>query len=355
MSPFTGPITLNVGGTKFITAASTLTSNSEYFASLLSDDWNQDRVEWSASSEIFIDQDPVPFGILLAYMRRGMIKVDDIDTDVLILAEFLGLEKLLLGVKVRWYCNIGRGPVLSTEGEMASAFDQEHGGIQKAISTGLFPLFLKQDDVNAEKEFATVSVAHELEDTDNVYIGVHECNIDENEARRCDSLVGALNGIFAKGYNRHEGQMDRHDGICEDCVTFSRRKHSNLLLHHSTEIFIPSDKEVKEQREVNCRKQFAMLLIPKIEDSTYGGESDKLIIPAESDLVSPYVTTQLEWPENNGVWLQKQNFVTIEDGLAKLFESHFAILKGKYYDCRVYSRMTPIAMQQQNDNDMGVE
>ena len=98
-----------------------------------------------------------------------------------------------------------------------------------------------------------------------------------------------------------------------------------------------------------------MLLIPKIEDSTYGGESDKLIIPAESDLVSPYVTTQLEWPENNGVWLQNQNFVTIEDGLAKLFESHFAILKGKYYDCRVYSRMTPIAMQQQNDNDMGVE
>ena len=89
--------------------------------------------------------------------------------------------------------------------------------------------------------------------------------------------------------------------------------------------------------------------------ATIGGEqSDNLIVPAESDLVSPYATTHIEWPES-GVWLQNQNFVTIEDGLAKLFESHFAILKGKYYDCRVYSRMTPIAMQQQNENDMGVE
>src|SRR5210317_1393297 len=110
-----GPITLNVGGTKFITTASTLTSNSEYFASLLSDDWNQE----SASSEIFLDQDPVPFGTLLAYMRSGMIKIEDIETAVLNLAEFLGLEKLLLAVKVRWYCNIGRGPVPSKDEEIA--------------------------------------------------------------------------------------------------------------------------------------------------------------------------------------------------------------------------------------------
>lgn len=34
-----------------------------------------------------------------------MIKVEDIDADVLALAEFLGMERLLLAVKVRWYHN----------------------------------------------------------------------------------------------------------------------------------------------------------------------------------------------------------------------------------------------------------
>ena len=145
-------IVLDVGGTKFITAISTLTSNSSYFASLLSDNWIESNN--GDEDEIFIDQDPVPFKVLLAYMRRGNIKVDDIDTDVLSLAEFLGMERLLLAVKVRWYCNIGRGPVVNTNDEIAVAFDQEHGGIMKAISAGLFPHFLKQNDVNTEKDYA---------------------------------------------------------------------------------------------------------------------------------------------------------------------------------------------------------
>ena len=96
-------VVLDVGGTKFITSASTLTSNSAYFASLLSDNWIESN---NGEDEIFIDQDQVPFSVLLDYMRRGNIKVDDIDTDVLSLAEFLGMERLLLAIKVRWYCNI---------------------------------------------------------------------------------------------------------------------------------------------------------------------------------------------------------------------------------------------------------
>ena len=157
------PITLNVGGTKFITTASTLTLNSSYFANILSGTW----AESNDGSEIFLDQDLVPFRVLLGYMRSGMIKVDYIDESALNLAEFLGLEKLLLAVKVRWYCNIGRGHVLSTDEEIAAAFDQKYGGIRSAISAGLFPLFLKQDDVNAEKEYATVVVVHNEETIDN--------------------------------------------------------------------------------------------------------------------------------------------------------------------------------------------
>lgn len=79
-----GPITINVGGTTFTTSPTTLINHSSYFSALLSGVWNDD------ADEIFVDQDPEPFSILLSYMRRGNIKVDDIDTDVLTLAEFLG-------------------------------------------------------------------------------------------------------------------------------------------------------------------------------------------------------------------------------------------------------------------------
>ena len=75
-------------------------------------------------------------------MRRGLIKVEDVDIGVLILAEFLGLERLILAAKVRWYCNIGKGPVSAESDEaIAVAFDEVHGGISKAISHGLFPFF----------------------------------------------------------------------------------------------------------------------------------------------------------------------------------------------------------------------
>jgi hypothetical protein len=92
-------------------------------------------------------------------MRGGMIKVEDVDTDVMILSEFLGLDRLLLAVKVRWYCNIGKGPAAAESDEaLAALFDNLHGGISKAISNGLFPLFLKQDDVHAEKDLAIMTV-----------------------------------------------------------------------------------------------------------------------------------------------------------------------------------------------------
>ena len=133
-------VVLDVGGTKFITSVSTLTSNSSYFASLLSDHWLE-QSDTNGDDEIFIDQDPVPFKVLLAYMRRGNIKVDDIDTDVLSLAEFLGMERFLLAVKVRWYCNIGRGPVVTTDDEIAAVIDQEYGGIRRLCRMVSFHTF----------------------------------------------------------------------------------------------------------------------------------------------------------------------------------------------------------------------
>ena len=85
-------ITVDVGGTKFITSVSTLISNSVYFESLLSDNWEESN---NGDDEVFIDQDPEPFRVLLAYMREGFIKIGDINERVLAQAEFLGVERLL--------------------------------------------------------------------------------------------------------------------------------------------------------------------------------------------------------------------------------------------------------------------
>ena len=93
-------------------------------------------------------------------MREGFIKIGDINERVLALAEFLGVERLLHGVKIRWYHHIGKGPVHSTDEEIAAAFDQTYGGLMKAISAGLFPSFLKRDDINAEKEFAILTITY---------------------------------------------------------------------------------------------------------------------------------------------------------------------------------------------------
>ena len=245
-------VVLDVGGTKFITSASTLTSNSAYFAALLSDNW----IESNNGDEIFIDQIPSAFSILLDYMRQGNIEIDDINTKVLSLAEFLGMERLLLAIKVRWYCNIGKGPVHTSDDEIALAFDQEHGGIMKAISAGLFPNFLKQNDVDAEKEFATVRISKEAEAAPGA-LPTHSYKIKEigkpGPEHRTGGVHAALNGLHLKGYTHYESQLKTNE-----TYTFSRRKHTTMS-SGATDIFIPNDEEGGQERN-GLTKQFATVI-----------------------------------------------------------------------------------------------
>ena len=340
--PSSTPISLNVGGTKFITSASTLISNSVYFESLLSGNWIESN---DSSEELFLDHDPTPFGILLSYMRKGMIKVADIDTDVMILAEFLGIEKLLTAIKVRWYCNIGRGPVLTSESEIAAAFDQQYGGIRSAISMGLFPTFLKQDDINAEKDLAIVDVSHGIHDSGDDPDGMcySFSEIITNSRLHCDSLVGALNGLFDKGYTRREASLDIHHEQ-KDEVVFSRKKHSTISLEDSaTQIFIPTNDEIQQQREATSVKQFVLVLTEDPESA------ELLLIPAAigegQDLVSPFATRR----HNEDLWLHRHQFTTREEELEKLFDSYFKLLRQRTYLCKIYSRMIPRETPQQNE------
>ncbi|KAL9187257.1 hypothetical protein ACHAXT_001360 [Thalassiosira profunda] len=333
------------GDTRFVAAASTLTSNSTYFASLLSANWRgNDDV---GPRELFLDQDPAPFAILLAYMRRGSIAVDDITTDVLALAEFLCMEQFLLAVKVRWYQNIGRGrgPVLTDDDSIAAAFDEEHGCIRTAISSGLFPLFLKRDDVHAEKEMAVLTISELTHD--NVQTQV--ITVDEagqtgmEHGAMC--LIGALNGMHLKGYTKREPQMDKSNRY-EEITVFSRRKHPTVPSGRATDIFIPGNDEVNERREHCDVKQFAMLLE---ETDTW---DENIIAPSEfsphvDDQSDPFATCTFEGRSN---WMEIHGFIARETDYEIMFAPYAQSLLAQFYPdskkdsfrrCRMYSRRIP--------------
>ena len=65
-------ITVDVGGTKFITSVSTLISNSVYFESLLSDNWEESN---NGDDEVFIDQVLNHLGFYWLICVRGSLKL----------------------------------------------------------------------------------------------------------------------------------------------------------------------------------------------------------------------------------------------------------------------------------------
>ena len=324
-------VVLDVGGAKFITSASTLTSNSAYFASLQSDNWIESN---NGEDEIFIDQDPVPFKVLLAYMRRGNIEVDDINTNVLSLAEFLGMERLLLAVKVRWYCNIGRGPVHTSDDEIAVAFDQEHGGIMKAISSGLFQYFLKQNDVNAEKEFATLCISEEaVAGSDRLVVRYNLKEVGKPDPERTAADIHcALNCFHLKGYTHHENQLRT-----KESYTFSRRKHAIATMSSGviTDIFIPNDEEVGHERN-GYAKQFAGVVRGKHDKKIRAIGAPAEFHEDESKRSNPLETAFIHEP---GPWLENNGFVTRENAYEDIFGEYYKAILSNDVKVSIFSRV----------------
>jgi hypothetical protein len=323
----TDRIVIDVGGAKFVTATQTLKSNSTYFASLLSGEWMESSSN-DDGQELFLDQDPVTFGKLLGFMRRGMIKIEDIDIDVLLLAEFLGLDRLLLGVKVRWYFNIGKGPVdFDSDEGIAAAFHEVHGGISKAISNNLFQYFVEQDNVNAEMDRAIMTI---YGGSIGKAVSVNEIvNGTYGESIVCGGIFGALNGLHASGYTS-PGQKLKRDFTYNNrsLYSFSRRRHSAMRTGDATSIFILTQDEIRKRRE-NAAKQFAVYVM-NTEQATewilapsdfFRGDDDNEV----NDITNPYseaLITHVPDPEEQQIvnettgglvtWLEMNNFTTPE-------------------------------------------
>ena len=67
----------------------------------------------------------------------------------------------------------------------------------KAISAGLFPSFLKQDDINAEKDYASFSIADTTDGDNNrsLLFSVKESVNQDPENQFIWGPSGALNGL----------------------------------------------------------------------------------------------------------------------------------------------------------------
>jgi hypothetical protein len=132
----TDRIVVDVGGTRFTTSASTLTSSSEYFGRLLSPRWCAEPPE-----EIFIDRDPEPFAILLTYMRTGLLELSKDDPSmarrVMVEAEFLGMQGFIDSVKVEAIKNHCHGSY--PDRDAVEGFDRLHGSFDAAIRDGILP------------------------------------------------------------------------------------------------------------------------------------------------------------------------------------------------------------------------
>ena len=126
-------VVVDVGGTRFCTSTSTLTASSSYFQRLFSDRWAS-----SSEDECFLDGDPEPFAILL--MRRGHLDLpESLAQRVLLEAEFLGVDSLLVEVKARAHRNLHPEFQDSSDANAAASFDAEHGGMRDALRSGVLP------------------------------------------------------------------------------------------------------------------------------------------------------------------------------------------------------------------------
>lgn len=204
---------INVGGRVFSTSKSTLASASAYFASKFGGNWrgggDDDEEEGVSSGCVpmppplripFVDQDPDDFAVLLKFMRTGVINKTSLTADVLLQAEFLGIDRLLADVK-RLAFRPSTNPLpVTTSGSDESPgskydgndddevvhkkFDENYGGIREAVVAGVLPRNIVRHSRSNElqrggREYAYLVVcASTVVDND---VGIHAyqtCKVD---------------------------------------------------------------------------------------------------------------------------------------------------------------------------------
>ena len=317
-------VNLDVGGAPFRSSVLTLSSNSRYFESIF-------RKEWETSTVIFLDQEPVHFAVLLEYMRQGCIEVEKLNIGVVLLAEFLGIDKLIAAMKCIAYCNLN--PEFSDSDEDAVvAFDGEFHSIQSAVSRGILPQFLMRKKPSG-KEYAMIEVDGEyvvryfnLNTVDFLSTVLAPCRPHHGRVEEADELLDCLNWLSKNGFRYFEddesSRMARimYTGLLPQLIfSFSRPAgHSRPLSDLRTLI-------IDKARTTDCapRKKYAIMLqiAGSFAVKADVGETREFGVPNELVAASRYT-----FPVANAsciealTWLDQEGYTEREN---ELFEKVF--------------------------------
>ena len=185
------------------------------------------------------------------------------------------------------------------------------------MSDGLFPHFLKPNDIDYEKDFAVFNVGREI-DGEPMHT-LKEIGNPENpeEHRVYTGAIGALNGLYLKGYTDYESQLK----ISEEKYTFSRRKHATMG-SGATDIFILNKNETVGQGRKGYVKQFAAVI-----DNVDGNDMTLILAPADFHKLDE---SKRSMPLrgviviDSGSWIEENGFGTRENAFEDIFRGFYS-------------------------------
>ena len=303
-------IELNVGGDIFHSTVATLAANSAYFASQLSGNYKDTAGD--GVTKVFLDQDPGSFRKLLAFMREGMIDAAAIDRGVLLLAEYLQMEELLVAIKARTYKNLHPGSIMMDKTVAADKFDKRYGGIRHALTKGYLPGYVKGEPMR-KKKLARLEITGDVNFEEFEGRALRECvtivklneKDEEDEIISRDiSIVGALNWLHSHGYTE---QLDVLKDKSVLSITFAGYLATTTNVDEPS-VFTPEF----QSNNCGCTKEFAMVGFPTYREG-YAVERD----PDDSDPSKTRKISSIGYG-----WLEKNGYFTCETafgGLLKAF------------------------------------
>ena len=345
-------IELNVGGDIFHSTVATLASNSAYFASQLSGNYKDTAGD--GVTQVFLDQDPASFRKLLAFMREGMIDAAAVDRGVLLLAEYLQMDELLVAIKARAYKNLHPGSIKMDNNVAAEKFDKKYGGIRQALANGYLPAYLKREPMPMlrKKKLAMVVIKSVVRgDTlrESVILATLKGRNEQSEVVLCGiSIVGALNWLHSHGYTEQLDVLeDKLGGVLS--ITFAR--YSTKTTKNELSVFTP---EV-QPNNCGCKKEFAMIGLPRF------GERVKYAVEKDPNDRNPWKTRKIDSIGYD--WLANNGYFTCETAFGDLLQA-FMECQGNHppntdrrgneinrYPFKIYSRPKHPIDEMENESD----
>ena len=314
-----GHVVLNVGGTRFSTSITTLSNSSAYFESLFSHEWAESR-DNGDGEEVFVDQDPEPFRVLLSYMRLGKVEASELTLPVLLQAKFFGMERLLAAVRYVARRSDEDSPLLAAAraAEIVAKVDKR--------DFARLCLIHKNMCFDGQEDLRDVSFGREI-----VAVVEQESTEEPTQNRTYTTFIDGLNWLHRRGFTKYEQKADIDlDGGYDEYIGllhFSKIAADNNYTEDHANTIIGAAISTREKKEFAASISVPLSrFMPGMEswiEADIGKEEDKNRRQMRTDIVKSRVSridiTTNELP----LLLQKHRFLTREEDLEPVYRKAF--------------------------------